>query len=149
MGGKLRAFCGKLILNKCGKKVNIEHGAVFSSRVELGDYSGIGINSNLGGTVIIGKDVMMGPECKIYTINHRFNDIDKPMRLQGFQEERPVFIGDDVWIGGKVIILPGVHIGNHCIIGAGSVVTKDVPEWAIVAGNPARIKKYRKDELNN
>lgn len=148
-GGKLRAFCGKLILNKCGKKVNIEHGAVFSSRVELGDYSGIGINSNLGGTVIIGKDVMMGPECKIYTINHRFNDIDKPMRLQGFQEERPVFIGDDVWIGGKVIILPGVHIGNHCIIGAGSVVTKDVPEWAIVAGNPARIKKYRKDELNN
>ena len=91
----------------------------------------------------------MGPECKIYTINHRFNDIDKPMRLQGFQEERPVFIGDDVWIGGKVIILPGVHIGNHCIIGAGSVVTKDVPEWEIVAGNPARIKKYRKDELNN
>ncbi len=67
------------------------------------------------------------------------------MRGQGFSEEKAVVIGDDVWIGGRVIILPGVHVGSHSIIGAGAVVTKDVPEWAIVAGNPAIVKKYRKE----
>lgn len=88
MGQKrLRAFCGKLMLENCGKKVNIEKNADFSTRVSL---------------------------------------------------------GDDVWIGGNVTILPGVKIGSHSIIGACSVVTKDVPEYAIVAGNPAQIKKFRK-----
>ncbi len=141
---KLRAFCGKLILEKCGKNVNIEKGAVFSSKVELGDRSGIGVDAHIGGKCIIGDDVMMGPQCIVYTWNHKFDDVTTTMRGQGFQEEKPVHIGDDVWIGGRVIILPGVHIGSHSIIGAGAVVTKDVPEWAIAAGNPAVVKKYRK-----
>lgn len=140
---KIRAFCGKLILTKCGKNVNIERGAVFSSKVELGDYSGIGINSSIGGKVIIGNDVMMGPWCTIYTRNHKIDDITEPMRGGKFQEEKPVVIGDDVWIGGHVIILPGVHIGSHSVIGAGAVVTKDIPDWAVAAGNPAVVKKYR------
>ncbi len=140
-----RALCGKLILDKCGKNVNIEKNAVFSSRIELGDNSGIGINASIGGKCYIGKDVMMGPQCIIYTRNHKFDDTTTTMRGQGFQEERPVHIGDDVWIGGRVTILPGVHIGSHSIIGAGAVVTKDVPEWAIAAGNPAVVKKYRKE----
>ncbi len=138
-----RAFCAKLMLNKCGKKVNIEKGAVFSTKVELGDSSGIGINAQIGGKCIIGNNVMMGPQCIVYTKNHKFDDTEIPMIKQGFQEEKAVVIGDDVWIGGRVIILPGVHIGSHSIIGAGSVVTKDVPEFAIVAGNPATVKKYR------
>ena len=141
---KLRAFCGRLILKKCGKNVNIERGAVFSSKVELGDNSGIGINASIGGKCIIGKDVMMGPQCIIYTRNHKNDDLTRPMRGQGFTEEKTVVIGDDFWIGGRVTILPGVHIGSHSIIGAGAVVTKDVPEWAVVAGNPAVVKKYRK-----
>ncbi len=143
---RIRRLCGKLILAKCGSNVNIEKGAVFSSKVELGNNSGIGINASIGGKCIIGDDVMMGPECIIYTRNHRFDDTTTTMRGQGFQEERPVCIGNDVWIGGRVIILPGVHIGDHCIIGAGSVVTKDVPDWAVVAGNPAIVKKYRNNE---
>ncbi len=141
---KLRAFCGKMIIQKCGRNVNIERGAVFSSKVELGNNSGIGINASIGGKCIIGDDVMMGPECIIYTRNHKFDDTKATMRGQGFQEVKTVYIGNDVWIGGRVIILPGVHIGSHCIIGAGSVVTKDIPDWAIVAGNPAVVKKYRK-----
>ncbi len=141
---KLRGFCGKLILAKCGNNVNIERGALFSSKVQLGNNSGIGINASLGGECIIGDDVMMGPDCIIYTRNHKFDNITTTIRGQGFQEEKPVYIGNDVWIGGRVIILPGVRIGNHCIIGAGSVVTKDVPNWAIAAGNPAIVKKYRK-----
>ncbi len=143
-----RAFCGKLILKKCGKNVNIERGAVFSSKIELGNNSGIGVNASISGACVIGDDVMMGPDCIIYTWNHKTDDLTKPMRGQGFQEERPVYIGDDVWIGGRVIILPGVHIGDHCIIGAGAVVTKDVPDWAIAAGNPAVVKKYRKNMEN-
>ena len=140
----MRALCGKLLLDNCGKNVNIEKGAIFSSRVELGDNSGIGIDARISGRCIIGNNVMMGPRCTIYTRNHAFDDITVPMREQGFQEEKPVYIGDDVWIGGNVIILPGVRIGSHSIIGAGSVVTKDIPEYAIAAGNPAQVKKYRK-----
>ena len=66
VGKWLRKLCGKLILKKCGKKVNIERGAVFSSRVSLGNNSGIGINASISGTVTIGDNVMMGPECTIY-----------------------------------------------------------------------------------
>lgn len=141
---QIRAFCGKLMLKKCGKKVNIEKNANFSTRVSLGDYSGIGINARILGECTIGNYVMMGPNCTIYTWNHEFSDVTKPMMFQGFEDERPVEIGDDVWIGGNVTILPGVKIGSHSIIGACSVVTKDVPEYAIVAGNPAQVKKYRK-----
>lgn len=141
---KIRAFCGKLMLENCGKDVNIEKGAIFSTHVSLGDFSGIGINAKIGGKCTIGRYVMMGPNCTIYSRNHEFSDIAKPMMEQGYSEDKEVIIGDDVWIGGDVTILPGVKIGSHSIIGACSVVTKDVPEYAIVAGNPAQIKKYRK-----
>lgn len=142
-----RAWCARLIAQSVGKGVNIEKGAVFYSDLTIGDYSGIGINSAVHGECHIGKNVMMGPDCIIYTRNHRFDDTGIPMCEQGFSEDRPVYIGDDVWIGGRVIILPGVKVGDHAIIGAGSVVTKDVPSWAIAAGNPAAVKKYRKKEV--
>ena len=63
---------------------------------------------------------------------------------QGFAEYKPVIISNDVWIGGRVIILPGISVGEGAIVAAGAVVTKDVPSYSIVAGNPAVIKKYRK-----
>ncbi|MBQ4630515.1 MAG: acyltransferase [Clostridia bacterium] len=144
---KIRALCGKLILKKCGKNVNIEKGASFSSGICLGDNSGIGVRASISGNCTIGNDVMMGPDCIIHTRNHRFDDITKPMNTQGFQEEKPVVIGNDVWIGSRVTILPGVTIGNHVIIGAGSIVTKDIPDYAIAAGNPARVKKYRNEKV--
>ena len=140
---KWRLICGRLILKNCGKNVNIEKGASFNSNVSLGDYSGIGINAKINGKCSIGKYVMMGPDCVIYGRNHEFSDITKPMMEQGYSEEKEVSIGDDVWIGGRVTIMPGVTIGNHSVIGACSVVTKDVPDYAVVAGNPATIKKYR------
>ena len=139
----LRGFCTKLIVKNAGENINVEKGAVFSRNLSIGDNSGIGINCIIHGTCEIGDNVMMGPNCTIYTRNHRFDDCSSPMNTQGFFEDKKVTIGNDVWIGGQVIILPGVNIGSHAIIGAGSVVTKDVPEWAIVAGNPAQIKKYR------
>jgi maltose O-acetyltransferase len=66
------------------------------------------------------------------------------MCKQGFEEAKPVYIGDDVWIGGRVTILPGVHIGNGSVVGTGAVVTKDVPDYAVVGGVPAKVLKYRK-----
>lgn len=142
---KLREKTARKFLAYVGKDVNIEKGAQITSKMQIGDRSGVGINATMHGTVIIGKDVMMGPECIIYTSNHAFSDTAVPMNQQGFSEEKPVIIDDDVWIGGRVIILPGVHVGRGAIIGAGAVVTKDVPEYAIVGGNPARILKYRKN----
>jgi len=70
-------------------------------------------------------------------MGHAFDRTDIPINQQGATEIQPVTIGDDVWIGQRAIIKPGVTVGNHAIIGAGSIVTKDVPEWAIVAGNRA------------
>ena len=135
----LRKICGKLILEHCGKKVNIERGAIFSSHVSLGDYSGIGINASISGTVVIGDNVMMGPHCTMYSRNHAFDRTDVPMCGQGFSKEEPIIISDDVWMGGHVIILPGVHIGDSSIIGAGSVVNKDIPDNVIAAGNPCKV----------
>lgn len=133
----LRRFCGKLMLAECGKHVNIEQNAIFSPNVTLGDYSGIGINAKINGTCHIGRYVMMGTDVTIIARNHCFERTDIPMMKQGFQPEQPVYIGDDVWIGDRVIILPGVHIGNGCIIAAGAVVTKSVRDYAIVGGVPA------------
>ena len=140
---KIRALCAKLMLRSCGTNVNIEKGARFGRDTSLGNNSGIGVNALLTGTVTIGNNVMMGPDCMIFSSNHRFDRLDIPMCCQGNSEEMPVVIEDDVWIGARVIILPGVQIGTGSIIGAGSVVTNDVEPYSIVAGNPARLIRYR------
>lgn len=141
---RIRAFCAKLILLNCGKDVNIEKGAVFASNVDLGNYSGIGINARIGGKCSIGNNVMMGPECIIYTINHSISRTDVPMNAQGNEIEQPVVIEDDVWIGARVTILPGCHICKGSVIAAGAVVTRDVSPYTIVGGVPAKIIKKRK-----
>lgn len=141
-----RCVCRGLF-KACGRGVNIERGAYFGdgSEVEIGDYSGIGVNCRIHGKVKIGNDVMMAPEVLILTANHRFDRLDVPMRMQEHYPSEPVAIGDDVWIGTRVIILPGVSIGHGAIVGAGAVVTKDLPQYAIAGGNPARVIKYRTD----
>lgn len=144
---QIRSFFARLYLKNAGKNIDIQKGARFSHHCEIGNNSGIGQDSRLYGKVIIGNDVMMGPNCWIYTQNHEYSSIDKPMNVQGPMPMKPVIIGNDVWIGGRVTILPGVKIGNGTILGAGAVVTKDVPDYAIVGGNPAKILKYRKSNI--
>ena len=141
---KVRALCGKLILKHCGKNVNIEKGARFGSEVSLGDNSGIGVNAQIASYVTIGNDVMMGPECMMYTTNHGMADTQTPMWRQHSTQPRPIVIGDDVWIGARVIILPGVQVGTGSVIGAGSVVTHNVMPYSIVGGNPAKLIRMRK-----
>lgn len=140
---KVRQICGKMILRQCGSNVNIEKGAHFSHEVSLGDNSGIGINAQIAPHVTIGNDVMMGPECMIYTTNHGMERTDIPMWRQSSSKPEPVIIGNDVWIGSRVIILPGVHIGDGCVIGAGSVVTKSFEPYSVIAGNPAKLIRTR------
>ena len=139
----LRVLCARLMLEKCGKNINIEKGAQFSTRTEIGDNSGIGINARITGKTIIGNNVMMGPNCMIYTVNHRHDNINIPMSAQGMENERIVKIGSDVWIGANCIILPGVEIGDGVIIGAGTVVNKSIPPYKIVVSNKQMIIKDR------
>ncbi|MFJ5768949.1 sugar O-acetyltransferase [Psychrobacillus sp. NPDC093180] len=86
----------------------------------------------------IGDNCMIAPGVHIYTATHPINPIE---RITGLESGKPVHIGDNVWIGGRAIINPGVRIGNNAVIASGAVVTKDVPDDVIVGGNPARVIK--------
>ena len=88
--------------------------------------------------VRIGDDCQVGPNVQIYAADH---PLDPEVRRTGLESGRPVTIGNNVWIGGGAIILPGVTIGDDAVVGAGSVVTRDVPAGAVVVGNPARIRQ--------
>lgn len=136
----LRAIVCKPLFKKFGENVDIGPEVDFFNvkNSEIGDHSGIGAYSSIG-TVKIGSYVMMGTHCLLISQNHRFSDLTIPMCQQGFQHDEPIIIEDDVWIGSRVIILPGVRIGRGSIIGAGAVVTKDVESHTIVGGNPAKI----------
>lgn len=123
--------------------MNIEHGATISRKIYVGNNSWIGINAYIQGETHIGDYVMMGPDCCIWTINHESSDISVPMCTQGSKKEKTVYIGNDVRIGSRVMILQGVHIGNGVINGAGAVVSKYIPDMAVAVGNPAQIIKYR------
>lgn len=137
---RIRGFVARPLFDYAGSGINIEKNAWFGSGsgVRIGDRSGIGVNARLHGSVHIGSNVMMGPDCIIYTRNHLFERTDLPMIDQGFRAESVVTIGDDVWIGARSIILPGVVIGSGAIVGAGAVVTRSVAPKEIVGGNPAR-----------
>ena len=141
---KIRVFWARQMGCKLGDGVNIESGAEFSGQVHVGSRSSIGVDARIVGPVHIGENVMMGPECCIQTSNHRYDDVNIPMIDQGHEEPRLVVIGDDVWIGHRVLILPGVMIGKGSVIGAGALVTKDVEPYSIVGGVPAKLIKKRK-----
>ncbi len=144
---KFRGYLFKNITGSTSKDINIERKAKFYRNIELGNNSGIGTNSVIQGPTVIGNDVMMGPEVLIYTSNHETSDTSIPMRLQGHTRPEKVIIGNDIWIGRRAIIMPGVTVGDHAIIGANAIVTKDVPPYAVVAGVPAKVIKYR-NEIN-
>lgn len=92
--------------------------------------------------VTIGSRTLFGPNVQLYTATHPMNPLE---RASGVEYAKPITIGEDVWVGGSVVICPGVTIGDRTVIGAGSVVTKDIPEDVFAAGNPCRVIR----KLNN
>jgi maltose O-acetyltransferase len=131
---KARTFFAKRVCEEIGDRVNIERNATFSILVTIGNDSGIGRDCELHGEVHIGNQVIMAPECVFYTVNHKHDCIDVPIGAQGDTEPAPIWVGDDVWFGRRVMVMPGVHIGNHCILAAGAVVTRDIPDYSIAGG---------------
>lgn len=108
--------------------------------VTIGDYTRIGIHCTVIGPVCIGSHVNLAQEITVTALNHNFGDAARRIDEQGVST-KPVVIGDDVWIGANAVILPGVTIGSHCVIAAGAVVTKDVPDYTLAGGVPAKTIK--------
>ncbi len=108
--------------------------------VVIGDYTRIGIHCTVIGPVSIGSHVNLAQGIVVTALNHNFDDATLRIDQQGVST-RPVTIGDDVWIGANAVVLPGVSIGSHCVVAAGAVVTKDVPDGCVVGGVPAKVIK--------
>ena len=108
--------------------------------VMIGDHTRIGLHNTIIGPVEIGSHVNLAQGITVTALNHNFDDTAKRIDEQGVSTN-PVKIEDDVWIGANAVILPGVTIGNHCVVAAGAVVTKDVQPHSLVAGVPAKVIK--------
>lgn len=91
----------------------------------------------------IGDYVLIAQRVAILSVTHRMDRLDVPIKMQGSTESQPVKIESDVWIGRNAVIMPGIQIGKGAVVGAGAVVTKNVPPYAIVGGVPAKVIKYR------
>lgn len=94
-----------------------------------------------GAGIVIEDDVLIGSGVHFYCSNHRFDDPDVPIIKQGHNNSRQITLKRGCWVGANVILLPGVTIGENAVVGAGSVVTKDVPPKVVAAGNPAKVIK--------
>ena len=101
-------------------------------------YSNVNLTILDAGKVVFGNDVFVGPNCSFYTSTH---PLEYKLRNQGLESAKKITIGNNVWIGGRVTVLPGVTIGNNVVIGAGSIVTKDIPDNSLAYGNPCRVHK--------
>jgi acetyltransferase-like isoleucine patch superfamily enzyme len=108
--------------------------------VIIGDYTRVGLHNTIIGPVTIGNHVNLAQGITVTALNHNFENSDSRIDEQGVST-KPVTIGNDIWIGTNAVILPGVTIGDHSVVAAGAVVTKDVPPHSLVAGVPAKIIK--------
>ncbi|WP_294155568.1 sugar O-acetyltransferase [uncultured Clostridium sp.] len=130
----------KNILGRTGKNIFIEQPfhCDYGKNIEVGNNFYANFNCVIldVGKVVIGENVLFAPNVSIYTAGH---PVHPDSRNSGYEYGIGVTIGDNVWVGGSVVINPGVKIGNNVVIGSGSVVTKDIPDNVIAAGNPCRV----------
>lgn len=131
------------LFGKVGRNPDVEPNVFcgFGFNVEVGDnfYANNGCNFVDPAKIIFGDNVFIGPDCGFYTACH---PIGYKLRNQLYEWAHPITVGDNVWFGGGCRVLPGVTIGSNVVIGAGSVVTRDIPDHCVAAGNPCRIIRY-------
>ena len=132
----------KGLLGKTGENFEIRSPfqCDYGYNIEVGENFFMNFNCVIldGAKVTFGDNVFIAPGCAFYTAGH---PLDAEQRNKGLEYALPIRVGDNVWIGGNVIVLPGVTIGDNCVIGAGSVVTRDIPAGTVAAGNPCRVLK--------
>ncbi len=130
----------KDILGKTGENVYIEppFHCDYGWNIEVGEnfYANYNLIILDVGKVTIGKNAVIAPNVSIYTAGH---PLHPDSRNSGYEYGIPVTIGDNVWIGGNTVIMPGVTIGSNVVIGGGSVVTRDIPDWSVAVGNPCKV----------
>lgn len=121
-----------------GSVIEAPFHCAYGRNIHLGDHVFVNVLCTIldCAEVRIGDRVMLGPDVQLYTAAHH---LQAASRIRGLEVARPITIGDEAWIGGGAIVLPGVTIGRRAVVGAGAVVTRDVPADTIVAGNPARV----------
>ena len=144
-GARINPRGGKI---KIGEGASVAPGAVIQGSVEMGNNTSLQYNSMLvgysapGGTIKIGNNVRIAAYTVMIAANHNFSDTKKPICTQGLSLA-PITVEDDVWIGSRVNIMAGVTVGRGSVIGAGAVVTHDVPPYSVCVGCPARVIKNR------
>ena len=130
------------LIGKTGKQFIIEQPFYcdYGYNIEIGENFYANMNCVIldGAKVTFGDNVFIAPNCGFYTAGH---PLDTALRNQGLEYARPIKVGNNVWIGAQVCVLPGVTIGDNCVIGAGSVVTNDIPDNSLAVGNPCRVIK--------
>jgi acetyltransferase-like isoleucine patch superfamily enzyme len=143
----IRRYILNLIVGKYPKTSYIDYKVYmrYPKKVIIGEYTTINRGATLIGSyynknteIRIGNNVAIGPYCTFYSAGHDYRYLNLPDIAQS------IIIEDNVWIGGRTVILPGVRLGEGCIIGAGSIVTKDVSPWCVAVGNPAKVINKRK-----
>lgn len=147
LGIAIRARLLTPLLGACGSNPTFQMNFRITSpsKLRMGHNCnlGQGVFITAGGGVTLGDWVGMGPDSKIWSVNHKFDDPDTPWLTQGY-DYKEVVIEDDVWIGAGAFIMPGVRVGKGAIISACTVLSKSVPAYSIVAGNPGRVVGWRK-----
>ena len=132
----------KKIFAKTGENILVE--SSFQCDYGYNIFVGENFYMNHNGVILdaakveFGDNVFIAPNCGFYTAGH---PIDVGQRNKGLEYAKPIKVGDNVWIGGNVVVLPGVTIGNNCVIGAGSIVVKNIPDNSIAVGNPCKVIK--------